>query len=104
MDHAPRPTIATATPEQIAEALAKNKTKEQKCQCCGKHYIPTRKWQRFCSSNCRDYFHSQDKIWQLEQLNLKYDALLRQNEALEEENEGLQRDLELLSRRLAPSD
>ncbi|HMX92328.1 MAG TPA: hypothetical protein PLY42_13225 [Nitrospira sp.] len=50
-----RPTISTATPEQVAEALIGM----QNCVRCHKLFKPRRSWQRFCSDHCRNHYNVQ---------------------------------------------
>lgn len=86
----PKPTVATASASEIAEALLSNNNTKSlpstACPACQKEFIPVRRWQKFCSTRCR---------------TTAYDAAIKReiNEAmmaLIEENKELRRQLEEL--------
>lgn len=55
----PKPTLRTATPEQIQSAL---ESAEHICPTCGVGFTPVRHWQSFCSEKCRRNFHNATSI------------------------------------------
>lgn len=77
----------------MREALVKKEKKLQKklgkvepipCPQCDKDFIPTRDWQRFCSSLCRTEWHKA--------------ALERELKELKDENEELKRQIKELKK------
>jgi protein-arginine kinase activator protein McsA len=92
-----QPTIATASREELEEALrqlalkkaVKERKHEQICPTCENRFKPSRLWQRFCSANCSNRFHAKstaDRIESLERRALAWeveaDRLLAENREL----------------------
>ena len=50
-----KPTLSTATEEEIRAAFRKmeNKLRVRTCQLCEETFKQTRHWQKFCSNSCR---------------------------------------------------
>lgn len=91
MSEPTRPTLSTATPEEIAEALVDHKP----CARCQRLFKPKRFWQRFCSASCRTVHHNEEKdpvaLQQKLQVAYRQEAeLLREIEELKAEVKRLQ--------------
>lgn len=84
------PTLSTATPEELQEALLQVQCKTDLCANCGKRYTPKTLWQRFCSAKCRNHTHNSSAAGQIESLTVRLTAAERQNKELEKEVELLQ--------------
>jgi len=40
----------------------------RECENCQREYLQVRKWQRFCTSACRDRWHNESKAKRIEEL------------------------------------
>jgi hypothetical protein len=57
-----KPTLATATPAELAEAFASMKLKELHCKWCHTVFLQKKPWQEFCKPACRTTYHN--GIWE----------------------------------------
>jgi hypothetical protein len=85
-----RPTIATATQEQLDAALLLYKP----CARCKTLFKPKRSWQRFCSDSCRTGHHNEEN--NPERLREKLQIAKRQELELLAEIEELQAEISRL--------
>jgi hypothetical protein len=76
-----RRTIASVPRGQIATILRENQLKremKQECPVCLKSFMITRKWQKFCSTGCRNAWHTYVRC-------MSQDDYLRMVEAIRKE-------------------
>lgn len=94
----PKPTIATATADDLAQAqyLLKQRHVAKRCEFCGASFTPVRSWQTCCSAQCRNAKHNEAKVLTFQQLEEKIVVLERQAKALEQENGELMAELSQL--------
>ena len=93
-------TSDTAGIDRLRTILAR-KRELKDCPTCGAPYSPTKKWQRFCSTKCRNNYHNdkaeqQKEVQLLEIRTLKqdYEELCVENSHLRKRVQDLEQELE----------
>ena len=92
-----RPTIATASKEEILAALElaeRHRHKEKHCKWCHSVFFPTRAWQEFCKPACRNLWHN--SAWEIEAMQQR-----QRVQQLEEDCRELELENRALRKRIA---